>query len=130
MRLPPSCCSCTTEIAYAGTALSSWHLHHCRAPADLNKAKLVQSDSKSLKCESTCSCLTALGGYECQEAQGDFMLSFHTAADAVGFCLKVPGPCMQASTFHVPGCSRDTQAHADDSCVSLLDARLSSDACL
>lgn len=28
-------------------------------------------------------------GYECQEADGDFMLAFSTAADAVRFCLTV-----------------------------------------
>lgn len=28
-------------------------------------------------------------GYECQEADGDFMLAFSTLADAVRFCLTV-----------------------------------------
>lgn len=28
-------------------------------------------------------------GYECQEADGDFMLAFSTPADAIRFCLTV-----------------------------------------
>ena len=34
-------------------------------------------------------CLTASGGYECQESTGDFMLSFADPVAAILFCLKV-----------------------------------------
>lgn len=34
-------------------------------------------------------CLTQTQGYECQAAEGEFMLAFHEAAHAVDFCLLV-----------------------------------------
>lgn len=33
--------------------------------------------------------LNALDGYECQEANGDFMIAFHSASQAAHFCLQV-----------------------------------------
>lgn len=36
-------------------------------------------------------------GYECQEADGDFMLAFNTPCDAARFCLSVGHNCPVAS---------------------------------
>lgn len=52
-------------------------------------------------------CLACMHGYECQEADGEFMLAFHCGAHAANFCLMA----RPSSALHLSICCRALELH-------------------
>ena len=109
------------DSRHASTGLqlgSIWwqQMVQCRVPADGHLLHMQEANSTAtdlallLYKDYVRRWLLKLHGYECQEAEGEFMLAFFSPVPAIQFCLQV-GFCRPSSMARLMhACARDMQA--------------------
>ena len=93
-----------------------WHAEtNARLPATQEHNLTAADQALSIYRERVRQCLGSAHGYECQEAEGDFMLAFQHPIQALQFCIQLQDALMHCSwgtdILQLPKCQVEVKNH-------------------